>query len=383
MLHGLLVYPISTDHAGSAGILQKMRHQAAAFRELGGAGTLVCNSTSGLVVDGEVKVRYRRRDGFFRKINHNAGFYTTLAGAVDPAAYDFAYFRYPGATPPFVWLLRNLKRHNPNLVIVVEIPTFPFRNESTRWQDRLRFLSDDALSPLLRRYVSRVVTFFGQPEIYGIPTYTTSNGIDVGDLPLRRTIATPEGGPVRFLGVATMAKWHGYDRVISGMARYPGRDRVRLFLAGDGPEIARYRQLVDRHGLGAQVDFLGSVTGGQLDELYERCDVALGSLGMHRLALASVSSLKTREFCSRGVPFILSGEDADFAGDLPFVHKVVSDESELDMDLAVAFALRMRSEQPAIGLAMRNYALANLTWSAKLMPLVEDIAKLRGEGRAI
>ena len=99
-------------------------------------------------------------------------------------------------------------------------------------------------------------------------------------------------------------------------------------------------------------------------------DVALDSLAIHRLRLPTSSSLKAREYCARGVPFVLASADADFPPELDFVHRTSSDESALDVSALVSFYERLRRMHPDVHREMRRHAEKSLSWKTKLEPLV-------------
>ena len=111
-------------------------------------------------------------------------------------------------------------------------------------------------------------------------------------------------------------------------------------------------------------------SGTELDALFADADLALGSLGMHRLGLHRSSSLKAREYCARGVPFVLGSDDPDFPDGIPFVHQVAADESPIDVSALADFVDNLRERSPDASIVMRRYAEQRLTWNAKLEPIV-------------
>ena len=64
---------------------------------------------------------------------------------------------------------------------------------------------------------------------------------------------------------------------------------VHVTIAGDGPALPPLRELAAALGLGERVTFAGTVTGSALRDLYARSHLAVSSLGLHRIGLASAS----------------------------------------------------------------------------------------------
>ena len=370
----LLIYPVRDDFEPSRGILNKMRYQADALRGLGFELTTVVGREEGVVLDGSRVLKYRWTGGRPKRVlNHYAAFWKLVARACSPELYDVIYLRHPGTNPAVLGFLGWMKMRNPKLRIVLEVASYPLHGEAVSFEQKLIVASDQTLGRLLSRFVDYVVTFGGQREIYGIPCIQSSNGVDVEALPMRQTPAFNRKAP-RFLGVASLAKWHGYDRMLRGIRN--ALDRIsdfhpHLSLAGLGPASADLRALTGDLGLDEHVTFHGMTTGSALDALFDRCDIAVASLGMHRIGLESASSLKTREYCARGIPFICAGPDESFDESFPFALRVRVGESPVDLSQVVEdyAGILERVGDPAA--EMRSYAASNLSWKTRLAEIMK------------
>jgi glycosyltransferase involved in cell wall biosynthesis len=226
-----------------------------------------------------------------------------------------------------------MKSRNPNLRIVLEIASYPMSGEAGSMEQKLIFATDTVLSGILRKLVDYVVTFGDQTEIYGIRCIRSSNGVDVDALPVRRVPKFDPRAP-RLLGVASLAKWHGYDRVLRGLRHALDRNPdvvPHVSFAGHGPAATELERLCRSLELDEHVSFHGMTTGEALDELFDQSDIAIASLGTHRIGLQSASSLKTREYCARGIPFISAGRDDSFDDDFPFALRVPVSDDPIDL----------------------------------------------------
>ncbi len=199
-------------------------------------------------------------------------------------------------------------------------------------------------------------------------TFEIGNGIDVAAIePRRRTPPWP--APVlEVLAVASVAHWHGFDRLLRAVAEFQARpDRafdLHLTIAGDGPALSALRECAGSLQLSRQVTFAGTVTGPPLQQLYESAHVAVSSLGLHRIGLARASVLKAREYSAVGIPFIASGDDVDFEEGTRFRLQVAADESTAELvQIFAGFSALSRNFD---GAAERQYAEARLDWRHKL-----------------
>lgn len=364
-MRALVIYPISTDFAGNSGIIKKMYQQLDGFRELGFEASIAHNSIAGVIVDGNCRHAYSRQGRGWNSLNHYNLFWLGIAKVICPTELDLIYLRYPGSSPALLAFLRWATTANPRLRVVVEVATYPFRKEMKTPSQKVILAFDDVCSPLLRRYVDRIVTFRDQEEIYGIPCIRTGNGISVATHPLRQRQHHDEDC-LRLLGVANVSHWHGYDRVLMGIAEMPEREQRKVFfhLAGNGETLKSLKEIAMTKGIEDRVRFHGHITGKELDALYDECDIAVGSLGLHRIDLNSASTLKLREYCARGIPFVYTGSDHDFKSNWPYALRVPASEAPLDVASVRRFATELSLDDAA--LEMRNYAVLNLSWSSKL-----------------
>jgi hypothetical protein len=370
-MRGLFVCPISTELPSNRGILNKMEYERDALAQLAGTTDVVSNSLHGPLLGKQRLADYPITGRGFSSFNHYVLFYRYVSKHCRLADYDFLYIRYPLAIPSFLRFLRDAKNAHEDIKIVVEVPTFPYRRELRSPKQRVLLALDDLGSWRLKNHVDAIVTFYGQREIFGIPCIQSENGIDVERVPERTN--RPSKGALSMIVVANLARWHGIDRLISGLARnMPNGEesQVILNIVGEGPAEGELRALVRDLGLQESVHFHGIRTGQQLDALFEQADVAVDSLGLHRKGLRRSSSLKAREYCARGIPFVLTCEDPDFPSDLPFVRYLPADESPIDVATLIDFAETARRRGVYVGREMRRYAETRLTWEKKLEPVI-------------
>ena len=196
-----------------------------------------------------------------------------------------------------------------------------------------------------------------------LPHTTIPNGFDVRSVRVR-SAPSAEHGDLHILFVGNISRWHGLDRIIRGIADYRGTVGLHLHVVGNGDELSNLQELKRVLAPEAHIYFHDVYVGQQLDAAFDECHIAIGSLGVHRNGMRQASSLKVREYCSRGIPFILSNTDPDFPETFEYCLHVEPDDSPLDMEEVVSFA-RSTCNEPEHPRIMRNYAERNLDWSVK------------------
>jgi glycosyltransferase involved in cell wall biosynthesis len=119
--------------------------------------------------------------------------------------------------------------------------------------------------------------------------------------------------------------------------RKGGTRRIVLHIAGDGPEIPKLREMAANLGVANDVVFHGFRSGSELDEIASVSDIAVCSLGLHRLGLTDVSPIKVREYMAQGFPMI-SARAVDISEMLSEHELLVPmDDSPVDMEEVIAF----------------------------------------------
>lgn len=251
---------------------------------------------------------------------------------------------------------------------------------------RYRFLIMDVLFGTLVRKrtdgivgVTEEITNYELNRIGNInkPHITIGNGFEVDSVPIRNAKQYNDT-ELHLLCVANVSKWHGLDRLLKGMAKYSGNIRIIFHIAGEGAELPFLKQLVKTLNLQNRVIFHGFKTGENLDILFNTCHIAVGSIGIHRKGLTQTSELKAREYCARGIPYIIACGDPDFPDDFPYIHKVPPDESPVDIEKIIEFAQTACADldHPQ---KMRAYALEYLDWSVKMKILKTFLENLIAE----
>ncbi|MEZ4287925.1 MAG: glycosyltransferase [Polyangiales bacterium] len=143
-------------------------------------------------------------------------------------------------------------------------------------------------------------------------------------------------------------------------------------MAGDGPASSELKALAETRGLTDEVVFHGIVRGRALDALFDRADIAVGSLAMHRIGLEQTSSLKNREYCARGIPFIAATDDVSFC-DANFMLRVPEGEAPIDI-LSVMNASRdVLSDVVATARSMRQFAQTQLSWKKRMAEVLDVV----------
>ena len=366
----LTTWNFSNENAD--GVCKKINSQIKVFCDKG--------ITVDLIYINEDSIFYRK-DGMIECIGSvgevkKTPAYMKMFKSIENAQYDYVYNRFGMFDTFYYRVLRRLKKNGAK--IIMELPTYPYDGErNPGFLNWLMFKWDALYVNKAPKVIDRIVTFFDTDEdIWGIKTYRIYNGIDVeGIRPVEPQEAYSDA--IECIAVAMFQNYHGYDRLIQGLADYynnGGTRKVYLNLIGGGPEFNTYRELVVANKLEECINMPGPMSGDKLDEIYDRCDLAISSLGMYRIGLMDkASSLKTREYMAKGLPIVAGNEMDITAGEaFPYFKLVPNDDTPIDISDIIKFYDEIsRVDKQEVISYMRQYAERTCDWKSTLRPILE------------
>lgn len=294
-------------------------------------------------------------------------------------AIEFVYARcFQNANPFLIHFFKKLNKLG--IKSVTEIPTYPYDQEFATffWKQRIGLKIDQLFRNRLAKEMSAIVTFSDAERIFGQRTIRISNGVDFDSIPIHQ-YHVPNDGSIHLIGVAEVHIWHAFDRLIAGIGEYyrknPNARKVYFHLVGGVHPNERYKAnayhpglqtIIDKYNIQDYIIFHGQLFGDKLDEIFNQCCFAIGSLGRHRSGITVIKTLKNREYATRGIPFIYSEQDSDFDHQ-PYVLKAVPDESPIDVDQILSFI-----DNHVFNPADIRKSVEHLSWKIQMKKVIEE-----------
>jgi glycosyltransferase involved in cell wall biosynthesis len=192
------------------------------------------------------------------------------------------------------------------------------------------------------------------------------NGINIdANLPLVKHIDTD---CINLIGVAALAPWHGYDRVIRAMADVETlcSKKITFTIVGGGEELIKLKNLAKELKVNG-VNFAGELRGSDLNDAFNSATLGVSSLGLYRIGLNEASVLKTREYMARGLCVLAAGSDPDFSDHTPYRYLVPNDET---IEPITNFLINFSSSKLMDPTVVREYAQKNLTYNSKISKII-------------
>ena len=353
------------------GISKKISYQLDAFKA-NGHETHLCymdeKESKKRIVDNQVISDYG--NGRKGKILKRTEFGSIVDYAVKNKI-EFVYIRSNHNANPFtIHMVKRMKKAG--MRVVMEIPTYPYDQEYfDRWMQR-QLIQDKIFRNLFAKQLDAIVTFTENDSIFGQKTIKISNGIDFESVSVKKK-SQHSDCELHLIGVAEIHRWHGFDRVIKGLADYyttPKDLKVFFHVVGyffspiEEEEITR---IIKENHLEPYVILHGKKHGEELDEIFDQCDFGIGSLGRHRVGIEHIKTLKNREYAAKGIPFAYSETDTDF-DNKPYVLKMPADETAINIEKIIEF-YRGQGETP---MQIRD-SIKDLSWKNQMKRVIDSV----------
>ena len=363
-----------------SGISKKIHYQVKGLRENGHEVHLCyydfdSRGHSCRFVDDEIIQDYGKGAlaGLRQRIDYNCVYNYCKQNGV-----QFVYARcFQNANP---WLIRLFKRLKAlGIKSVTEIPTYPYDQEFVGFPfvTRMGLKIDQLFRNQLSRQMDAIVTFSDAETIFGQRTIRISNGVDMDSIPLHQ-YCKPSDGSIHLIGVAEVHYWHGFDRLIAGLGEYykntPNPCQVYFHIVGgvwksemfDSIHAPGFSELMDKYGIRDKVLFHDQLFGKDLDDVFNQCCFAIGSLARHRSGITVIKTLKNREYATRGIPFIYSEQDSDFDKQ-PYIIKASPDESPINMQQILDFIEKNNFNPEEI-----RKTVDHLSWKNQMKRVIDE-----------
>lgn len=284
---------------------------------------------------------------------------------------DYVYIRSNHNANPFtIKMVKQMKKAG--MKVVMEIPTYPYDSEYEAQGMSRQIFQDKIFRNQLAKQLDAIVTFSDYEQIFGQRTIRISNGIDFNSVKVKKTI-NDTSKELNLIGVAEIHQWHGFDRLIKGLAQYyaiPQNYIVRFHIVGyffSSEGETAFKKIISDNHMEDYIILYGKKHGDELDSIFDKCDFGVGSLGRHRVGITKIKTLKNREYAARGIPFIYSETDCDFDSKA-YVLKAPADESPINIQGVIDFYHQLTLSPLQI-----RESIDDLSWENQMRKVIESI----------
>lgn len=356
-----------TKKDSSAGVSKKIFSQINAMRNNGFQVYLASVENNYFVIrDMEKDIIVKKRRIIFHKNIDKLNLFKLVLDFIKNFSVELIYIRLFFSSYFTINFFKIIK--NNNIKLFLEIPTYPYDKEAKGSLVKILNFFDRIYRNQYKDLVDKIITYSSDKKIFGVPCINISNGIDVSEIGAHYNKPSNE---INLISVSAICYWHGLDRIIHSVANYYKTNQsivVKLIIVGPlNSEAKKLQDLVNSLGVADHISFVGSLSGENLNNVYNNCHIGIGSLGRHRSGIYQLSSLKNREYCAKGLPMIYSENDIDF-DNMDFTYKVSADENFFDLLDIINWYQKSNFKFFEIV----EYA-QNFTWDKKILEVLKNL----------
>jgi hypothetical protein len=255
---------------------------------------------------------------------------------------DIIYFRQQRFTFPFYIMFKKI----PTVIEYNTDDVEELKLYASFWKRLYNLLTREIMNSLAAGYVTVTYELEGKLRKYNKPVITIANGIGE-DLPKIKKKREKNKINVVFIG-SPNCLWHGVDKI--------------YYLASKLPDINFHIIGIEDNIELDNVYIYGYLSVEEYIKIIEFCDVAIGTLALHRKNMNEASPLKVREYLHFGLPVIIGYEDTDFIEQKEeFILKIPNDEDNVKNNLELIYDFIKKSKN----ITVSSEKIAHIYYSKK------------------
>lgn len=386
-----LLYISYVNKETRSGYFNKIINQAISFSHLGLETYMTARNNKSFWVSRVTDYNYETiqdiriaTDGsgiwhYISYINSLIIFFRFCYDCVELIKPDIIYIRRINPiTPMMLNFIKSVRKKG--IVVLYEYPTYPWENELLLSKNYLSYIIDKIQYATLLDNISAMVCM-GHCVHSSYNVIETMNGINLHDNCLLDKVYRRNKNidVINIIIVAHYSAVHGIEKVLKGLVRYyeeGGTEDIRLMVVGPSEGFEVLKKYVEELKINNHVFFHGYKTGKELDDLYEIADIGLDAIALEiRGEECICGSLKSREYISKGLPFICSDLlDIVYNGkaDNRFMYITSHNEKEIDMFAFVQWYKQLEISSVEI----QKFGRDNFTWEQMMKPVVSYCRKI-------
>ncbi|MDD4564171.1 MAG: glycosyltransferase [Eubacteriales bacterium] len=358
----------------SIGITKKIDGQISALKNLGFDVTYTTYTEKGIEIINNDKCiyikKFKLKNEKYKLIVRRFLLIKASIDFVKNNDFDIAYLRFSGFDWLYVKMLSIMKKRGMR-VIVESLSYFPGVKYKTIKGKYLMFTTK-LFEKKVKRFIDLVAAEGDLKELWGVKAVSLEIGVIVDNF--RPHSYSGSKNAINFIAVGNEREYHGYDRMIKSIYEYyrsNGNLSIKLHLVGIVKN--QTKKLVEKLKLQEVVYFYGKKYGGELEEIYDKCNIGIGPLTQYRIGGKKVTGLKTKEYFAKGIPYIFSGGELLIPSSYPYIMKIPDNDELIDIKKIIEFYDSIKNDVHLVK-NMRRFAEENFSWDISMTKIMNELS---------
>ena len=211
----------------------------------------------------------------------------------------------------------------------------------------------------LKNVVDLMLTEGVLEDFYGIPCVEFGMGVDVEKYKVHNYKGNK--AELNLLMVGCDSIYHGTDRIIRSVKKCLEECDIPVTLHLVGDILEKDKKLIEEVNLPNNIICYGRQFGDSLNDIFDKCNIALGPLAQHRIQKKD-TGLKTKEYFARGIPYLYTGNEVRIEKNYPYILQLDASEELIDLRTVYDFYNRIKCDD--IEEIMREKARNVFSWKS-------------------
>lgn len=284
--------------------------------------------------------------------------------------YDFVYIRR--LMLKIVFIVPFIKSFSKCIPIVYEIPTWPLDKTYGKLQ-ALKNIVEFSIFNIISKYFDLIPVVLCDNISVPDKWFPFLNSIDIDRYPF--PVPSKLTDTVNILTVSNMANSHRYERLLYAIKNYKGNYKIHVtMISRDTEPYNNVKKLARELGLSDIIDFHDEMKITEVAQIAGKYHLGIGILTYGEKKRTIDTSLKNKDYCAMGLPFISTCKDLSFLPPFPYHYIVDNSSYEFDLEPIIKW-YEVIYQDSSYRDKMYEYAKNNLQYDNTAKEIVKIICK--------
>lgn len=260
-----------------------------------------------------------------------------------------------------------INKVNKKIPVVYEIPTYPL-DTGNGFLYKIRDLSE----MLVFKNLCHVFTLVNLIADEKVPSnwHIFHNAIDIDNY---RLYPAPDiTDTIKLIIVANIAEYHNYERILNSIKKYSGSYKIELgIISPDSNAYQSLKKQIKDLNLEDCIKEYGSLSLEKIRDISKDYHIGIGQLSSSEKGSNIVNTLKSKDYCAMGLPFVSTCYDTSFEKDFPYAFITDNMDSDIDLNKIIDWYLEIAADSD-YRKKMFTYAQKNLQFNQLVDTVVNE-----------
>ena len=283
--------------------------------------------------------------------------------------YEFIYIRR--LMSKLLSASKYFKMLSKSIPIVYEIPTYPL-DTGNSILFKIRDFIEMSRYKSVNKYVALTLVNLIDDSV-SLPNnwQIFHNALDIDNY---HETAYPElSDTIKFIIIANISEYHHYERMLYAMNLYSGKYSIELaIISPESNSCNNLKSLANTLNLNTKITFYDSLPLRDIQNIAKDYHIGIAQLSTSEKGSNLVNTLKSKDYCAMGLPFVSTCYDTSFEKDFPYAYVTQNMDDDINLDEIIDWYMSIRRNINYRS-DMYNYAKNNLQYDKFAQQIIDRL----------